>query len=127
MTMTLEELVARSQEVFAHAWMVRTFIKHSDEAEDFPELMGIARAVFDSAMALESRLGDSVGYFKMLEKKIGKLKKAADQFREDAPNASSHTNFQQAVISIDACVTEWNRLLEASRPLLVVPKPNPPN
>lgn len=115
MSEDLQQLVDRSQKLFAHAWMVRTFIKHSDEVEDFPELMGIARAVFDSAMALESRMEDPVAYFRMLEKKLGKLRKAADQFRIDAPNASIHTNFQQAVISIDACVEEWTKLLEASR------------
>ncbi len=115
MTSPLSELVDRSQKVFAHAWMVRTFIKHSDEAEDFPEIMGIARAVFDSAMAMESRIDDPQAYFRMLEKKIGKLRQAAGQFRIDAPKASAHTNFQQAVISIDACVEEWERLSAQSR------------
>ncbi len=115
MSPQLMSLVERSQKVFAHAWMVRTFIKHSDEAEDFPELMGIARVVFDSAMALESRVNDPAAYFRMLAKKIGKLRQAADQFRVDAPSASAHTNFQQAVISIDACIEEWERLLTMSR------------
>lgn len=117
MSEELEQLVERSQKLFAHAWMVRTFIKHCDEVEDFPELMGIARAVFDGAMALESRMEDPQAYFRMLEKKLGKMRKAADQFRADAPMASIHTNFQQAVISIDACVEEWANLLEASRDL----------
>ena len=118
MSAELEELVAQSQNVFAHAWMVRTFVKHSDEVEDFPELMGIARTVFDSAMALESRLDDPEAYFRMLEKKLGKLRAAADQFRQDAPIASAHTNFQQAVISMDACIQEWTRLLSAARALM---------
>ena len=43
--------------------------------------MGIARAVFDSAMALDSRKEDPAGYFRMLEKKIGKLRAAAEAFR----------------------------------------------
>ena len=34
----LNNLVTASQKVMAHAWMVRTFIKHSDEVEDFPEI-----------------------------------------------------------------------------------------
>jgi hypothetical protein len=117
MPLELSELVDRSQKVFAHAWMVRTFIKHSDEAEDFPEIMGIARVVFDAAIAMESRVNDPPAYFKMLEKKIGKLRQAAAQFRADAPNASVHTNFQQAAISIDACVEEWDRLLALCREL----------
>lgn len=115
MSPVLSELVDRSQKVFAHAWMVRTFIKHSDEAEDFPEIMGIARVVFDAAIAMESRVHDPSAYFRMLEKKLGKLRQAAAQFRADAPQASAHTNFQQAVISMDACVEEWERLLAQSR------------
>lgn len=112
--MTPEEIVARCQQVMAHAWMVRTFVKHSEEAEDFPELMGIARAVFDASRALETRVDDPPAYLHMLRKKIGKLRAAADQFRIDAPNASLHTNFQQAVISIDAAVQELSRLLQQS-------------
>ncbi len=111
------ELVARCQTVMSHAWMVRTFVKHSDEAEDFPQLMGMAREVFDTSRALETRLDNPPGYFKMLQKKLGRLRKAADQFRVDAPEASTHTNFKQAVISIDACVAELEDLLKAGQSL----------
>ena len=107
------EIVDRCQKVMAHAWMVRTFIKHSDEIEDFPELMGIVRAVFDTARALETRVDDPVGYLHMLRKKIGKLRSATDQFHVDALEASSHTNFQQAVVSMQACVQELETLLHA--------------
>jgi hypothetical protein len=117
-TPTPEQLVQRCEKVMSHAWMVRTFIKHSDEVEDFPELMGIVRSVFDTSRALETRVDDPVGYFKMLGKKIGKLRKAAEQFREDAASASTHMNFQQAVTSMDACLEELERLLESSREVL---------
>ncbi len=109
-----EEIVARCEQVMAHAWMVRTFIKHCEEIDDFPELMGIVRAVFDSARALETRLDDPNAYFKMLGKKIGKLRDAAKQFRVDAQAASTHMNFQQAVVSMDACVEELVELLAAA-------------
>jgi hypothetical protein len=105
------DLVNRCQTIFAHAWMVRTFVKHSPEVEDFPELMEIARTVFDVARALETRVNDPAAYLQMLRKKIGKLRKAADQFRHDAPLASGHTNFQQAVLSIDGCVRELESIL----------------
>src|SRR5207247_10299277 len=91
--------VARCQAVMAHAWMVRTFVKHSPEVEEFPELMEIVRAVFDTARALETRLDDPSGYLHMLKKKLGKLRKAADKLRHDAPLASDHTNFTQPGIS----------------------------
>ena len=110
---TPQELVNRCQTVMAHAWMVRTFIKHSDEIEDFPELMGIVRAVFDTARALATREGDPAGYFHMLRKKLGTLRKAAEQFRIDSETASTHTNFKQAVISMDACVVELESLQKA--------------
>lgn len=99
-----EEVVRRCQGLLAHAWMVRTFVKHSPEVESFPELMEIARTVFDVSRALETRIADPEGYLLMLRKKIGKLRQAADRFRHDAPLASAHTNFQQAVVSIDAAV-----------------------
>src|SRR5437762_13321539 len=97
MTHSLEQAVARCQTVMAHAWMVRTFVKHSPEIEDFPELMEIVRNVFDLSRALETRVDDPAGYLHMLKKKISKLRKAAEKFRHDAPLASGHTNFRQAV------------------------------
>jgi hypothetical protein len=103
--------MARCQKVLAHAWMVRTFIKHSSEVEEFPELMGIVRGVFDLSRALETRVDDPAGYFKVLHKKLDGLKNASVQFAIDAPLASGHTNFQQAVISIAACVDELDAIL----------------
>jgi hypothetical protein len=113
MSLSSEQSVARCQTIMAHAWMVRTFVKHSPEAEDFPELMEIVRTVFDLSRALETRLSDPAAYLHMLRKKIGKLRKAAAEFRDDAPRASGHTNFQQAVLSIDACVAELEAILAA--------------
>ncbi|MBI3865645.1 MAG: amidohydrolase [Planctomycetia bacterium] len=112
MSPTPEQTVSRCQAVMAHAWMVRTFIKHAPEAEEFPELMEIVRTVFDVSRALEAHAGDPAAYLHTLRKKIGKLRAAADKFRHDAPLASSHTNFQQAVISIDTCVADLAELLD---------------
>src|SRR5262245_64694374 len=103
--------VTRCQTILAHAWMVRTFVKHSPEVEQFPELMEIVRNVFDLSRALETRVEDPPAYLHMLKKKIGKLRKAAEKFRHDAPLASTHTNFQQAVLSMDACVAALDEIL----------------
>lgn len=113
----MQQLVERAQTVMAHAWMVRAFVRHSEEVEDFPELMEMCRTVFDTARALETRAGEPGDYFKMLGKKLGKLRAAAEQFRQDAPAASSHTNFQQAVRSLDGCVQELQQLLDRSKSL----------
>ena len=115
------QAVARCQTILAHAWMVRTFVKHSPEVEDFPELMEIARTVFDMARALETRTHDPAGYLKLLGKKISKLRRAADQFRHDAQIASTHTNFQQAVLSIDACVAELEGILHSTTAAGILP------
>jgi hypothetical protein len=113
MTLSSAQAVARCQTIMAHAWMVRTFVKHSPEVEEFPELMEIVRTVFDLSRALETRVADPAAYLHMLKKKISKLRKAAEKFRHDAPLASTHTNFQQAVVSIDACVAELDEVLAA--------------
>ena len=114
----LASLVTLFQQKMAHAWMVRTFIKHSDEVEDYPELMGIVRAVFDMSRAIESRVDDPPDYFKFARKKIGKLREAAEQFREDAWGASTHTNFQQAVMSVLHATDEMEGILEQVRQIL---------
>ena len=118
---TLAEAVAHCQVVFAHAWMVRTFVKHSETVEDFPELMQVVRTVFDTARALEPKVTEPAAYLMTLRKKIGKLRAAADQFRADAPAASDHENFRQAVISLDGCIVELERVLA------LFPPPPPPS
>lgn len=109
--------VDRCQTILAHAWMVRTFIKHSPEVEEFPELMGIVRNVFDLCRAVESRVSDPAAYMHQLRKKLSKLKAAAAQFTIDAPIASDHTNFQQAVVSMNGCVRELESILGQFAPV----------
>lgn len=119
----LTDIVHRCDEVLAHAWMVRTFIKHGEEIDDYPELMGIVRSVFDISRALETRQADPVGYVRMLNKKVGKLRKASEQFALDALKASTHTNFQQAVKSMTVCVRELQSLSVRGQELLAALPP----
>ncbi len=113
--------VSRCQRLMAHAWMVRTFIKHSPEVEDFPDLMGIVRSVFDISRALETRVNDPVAYLQMLRRKIGKLRKATAEFAIQAPLASDHTNFKQAVISMQSCLADLEQLLQAAGTVASLP------
>lgn len=119
------DAVSRCQMIFAHAWMVRTFVKHSETVEDFPELMQIVRTVFDTCRALEPKVSVPDEYISTLRKKIGKLKAAAVQFRVDAPVASDHENFRQAVISLDGCVAELEAILNCFP--VKAPPPMPAN
>lgn len=100
------QIVARCQQIMAHAWVVRAFVRHSDEAEDFPEVQEIDRAIFDFSRALETRVDDPAGYLKMLAKKLGKFRAAVEKFAADAPRISSHTNYAQSVISLRTCVDD---------------------
>lgn len=110
--LTDAEAVARCQLIFSHAWMVRTFVKHSEVVEDFPELMQIVRTVFDTSRALESKTSEPQEYLKTLRKKMGKLRAAATEFGVDAPQASDHENFRQAVISMNGCISDLEAILE---------------
>ena len=96
--------------IFAHLWMVRTFVKHAPETEDFPELMQVVRAIFDASRAVEAHREDPADYLRMVRKKRAKLRAAAEQFRKDAPLASDHTNFKMAVRSLDAALDALDRL-----------------
>ncbi len=111
----LQECVQRCQEQMAHAWVVRAFVRHSDEIEDFPELTEICRAIFDLSRALETRVDDPVGYFKMLTKKLGKFRVAVEGYSKLVPEISTHTNFGQSVISMQVCARELGETLENAR------------
>lgn len=121
---TLVELVQRCDDIMSHAWMVRTFVKHSEEVEDYPELMEIVRTVFDASRALETRVSDPPAYVQMLRKKFSKLKAATAQFAMDAPRISMHTNFAMAVRSMQICIKELNELLQCSQQMTVPPVPH---
>ncbi|MFH5805452.1 amidohydrolase [Alienimonas sp. DA493] len=119
--LTDEQIVARVTDLLAHLWMVRTFVKHSEEAEEYEDLLELPRAAFDVARAVETRLDDVPALRRMLAKKVPKLRRAADEFRVNAAAASTHTNWQQAVISLDAVVAG----LAALRPPQVAPPASP--
>jgi hypothetical protein len=119
----LQELINVSQRIMAHAWMVRTFVKHSDEVEDYPELNEMARSIFDTFRALETQVDNAESYFRFLRKKLGKLKAASVEFEKNAWHASTHTNFQQAVISIVYVVEQLEAIRTEADALLPAPAP----
>ena len=117
----LTKLVERTQKLMSHAWMIRTFVKHSDEVEDFPQLNEMARTIFDVFRAVETQTLDPAGYFKTVRKKLDKLQAAAEQFAKDAWHASTHTNFQQAVSASRFLVEQLSELLAEAELLLPTP------
>ncbi|SFI75674.1 hypothetical protein SAMN05421753_11237 [Planctomicrobium piriforme] len=111
------------QTVLSHAWMIRAFLRHCEDAEDFPELFELDRAIFELCRALEPYAEEPASYFKALRKKIGGFKTAVAKFAVDAPAASAHTNFLQAVLSAQGCSAALERCLaEATALGLLNPK-----
>ncbi|NNJ26854.1 amidohydrolase [Alienimonas chondri] len=110
-SLTDEQIALQVTDLLAHLWMVRTFVKHSEEAEEYEDLLELPRVAFDVARAVETRLDDVPALRRMLAKKVPKLRRAVDEFRVNAAAASTHTNWQQAVVSLDAVVAGLAALL----------------
>src|SRR6476620_3710751 len=99
--MSSTELMHAIDTQLAHVWMVRAFVKHSDEAAEDEELAEVHRELYDYMLALGGPLkeGNAEEYLKLAKKKFGKLKRAAELFERIKPEVSGHTNFQMAVAS----------------------------
>ena len=110
-----ESAMHRIDELLSHVWMVRTFVKHSDEATDDDELKEVVRELYDFALALGPAWNEKNAseYLKQAKKKLAKLRAAAEQFAEIQPEVSTHTNFQMAVTSLRAAVREIGAILDA--------------
>ena len=111
--LTDEQRVARIQVLASHIWMVRTFLKHCEEAEEDDELRDVYRGLYDYLMALGGPVATAgpEGFLKMARKKARKLREATELFTDIQPEISSHTNFQMAVQSLTGAGEEIDRLL----------------
>jgi hypothetical protein len=110
------ERMRRIDALLAHVWMVRAFIKHSEEAQDDDELAEVHRELYDYMLALGGPLkeNDPVAYLKLAKKKLAKLRQATELFVRIQPEVSAHTNFQMAASSLTTAVTEIGQLLETA-------------
>ncbi|MGL4549606.1 MAG: hypothetical protein ACRC33_00350 [Gemmataceae bacterium] len=120
--MTHAEAVTRIDEVMAHLWMVRTFLKHADEIQEDAEFLDVPRTVFDYCRAVEpaAQKGDAVLYVHRARGKLAKLKKTAEFFAAHFLRITDHTNWQMAAASLTACVRRLEEIFAA------VPKGSPP-
>lgn len=112
--MTSQEAMQRINEEMSHVWMVRTFLKHCEEAEEDEELREIPRALYDYYLALGPswEQQDAEKFVKLARKKFSKLRRAAEHFTEIQPDVSTHTNFQLAAESLNLSVQRIAGLLE---------------
>jgi cob(I)alamin adenosyltransferase len=112
--MSPEETMRRIDDLLSHVWMVRTFVKHCEEAEEDEDLQEVHRTLYDYMLALGGplRAGDAEAYLKQARKKLTRLSKAEELFREIQPEVSTHTNFQMAAHSLTSAVAEIRELLK---------------
>lgn len=113
MPMTRDEVMHRLDSLASHVWMVRTFLKHSEEAEDDDELMEIVRTLYDYCLALGPAwtAQDADEYLKVVGKKLGRLREAGEHFAQLQPQLSDHMNFKMAVRSLATAVEEIDQVL----------------
>jgi hypothetical protein len=113
--MTPDEIMHRIDDQLSHVWLVRTFLKHSEEAEEDEELLEIVRVLYDYCLAVGPALNasDAAEYLKMVRKKQGKAREAAAHYAEILPQVSAHTNFKMALQSLRVSLDEIERLLNA--------------
>jgi len=111
--MTDDERMLQIDTLLSHVWLVRTFLKHCEEAEEDEELRDVHRALYDFMLALGGPLAnnDSQAYLKQAKKKISRLRAATKLFHEIQPEISSHTNFKMAAVSLSTAVKQVDELL----------------
>ena len=110
----VSEKMDQIDDLLTHVWMVRTFLKHSEEAEEDEDLQKVHRMLYDYTHALgifwEKR--DAEGYLDQAARKWHRLRNAKDQFVELQPEISTHMNFQMARRSLETAVHQIGQLLD---------------
>jgi hypothetical protein len=99
----------------AHAWMVRTFLKHAEEIQDDEEMLEVPRMIFDYIRALEPAYErkEASEYLHRAKGKLPKLRKVAERLAQEHKRVSDHTNYQMAAASLSACVRRIEEALAA--------------
>ncbi|GIW93047.1 MAG: hypothetical protein KatS3mg110_1088 [Pirellulaceae bacterium] len=112
--MDMREAMESIDEQLAHVWMVRTFLKHSDEAQEDDDLNEIHRELYDYMLALGGKYvaQDAEAYLRQAYKKFSRLRRATENFIELQPQISDHTNFKMAVRSLQAAVRRIGQVLD---------------
>ncbi|MCC6420128.1 MAG: hypothetical protein IT429_17980 [Gemmataceae bacterium] len=126
--MTPEQAVQRLNVLFAHLWLVRTFLKHADEVQEDEAMLDVHRTIFDYVRATEPayQRGDWAEYLRRARGKLSKLKRVAEFFEREYRRVSDHTNFQMAALSLSGCARQVEEVLaEVSLALKAPPAPTP--
>ncbi|MGL4422753.1 MAG: hypothetical protein ACRCZF_18945 [Gemmataceae bacterium] len=114
-----EAALARCETILAHAWMIRTFLKHAEEIQASAEMLEVPRTLYDCIRAVEpaKERGDVGEYLRRLKGKLSKLRRVAKFFDAEYKHYSPHTNYVMAAQSLSGVVAE----LEAVFAEVVIP------
>ena len=106
--MTPDEAVERLNAILAHAWMIRTFLKHADEIQESTEMLEVPRTLYDAIRSSEParERGDVPEFLRKLKGKVSKVRRVAHYFRDHFKEFSPHTNFEMANASLLGVVRE---------------------
>lgn len=130
------DAVGRLNTILAHAWMVRTFLKHADEVQSDEGMLDVPRTLYDTIRAVEPahQRGDLADYLRRLKGKLPKLRRAADHFVAHFREFSPHTNFEMAAASLLGVVramdevfaaVDWDAARALPRPATPQPEADP--
>jgi hypothetical protein len=124
---TPEQAVERLNVILAHAWMVRTYLKHADEIQEDEEFLEVPRMIFDYVRAVEpaGQRGDHKEYLHRIKGKLPKLRRVAEFFAANHKRVSDHTNYQMAAVSLTGCVRAIEEILAAVQPTKSTPTEEP--
>jgi len=112
-TLTPEQAMARLNQLFSHLWMVRAFLKHSEEIAEDEEMLEVHRMIFDYIRATEPahERGDANEYVRRAKGKLSKLKRSAEFFAQEYRRITDHMNFQMAALSLSTAVQDVEEVL----------------
>jgi hypothetical protein len=125
--MTPQEAMERINIVLAHAWMVRTFLKHASEVEDDAQMLAVQRTIVAYVRVLEPSYErmDADEYLRRAGIKLPKLRRAAAYLEDEYRGVSDHPNFELAARSLSGCVQAIEEIL-AAVPATAEPTASPP-
>jgi thioesterase domain-containing protein len=106
------EAVERLNRILAHAWMVRTFLKHAEEIQDDADMLDVPRTLYDSIRAVEPayQRQDWDEYLRRLKGKLPKFRRVAEYYNANFRTFSPHTNFEMAGLSLTGIVAAMEEI-----------------
>ena len=111
--MSPEDAMERLNGILAHAWMVRTFLKHAEEIQEDEGMLDVPRTLYDNIRAVEPAFErrDAAEYLRKLKGKLSKFRRVTEYYNAHFREFSPHTNFEMAGLSLTMIVKELEEVL----------------